>query len=67
MSREILSLTREDDGTFGIYLDGELWQTWTEDQLVNPGVLWFKLGRAIQEITERRLAAVKAAVEAHHD
>lgn len=55
MPREIIKVTREDDDSFGIYLDGELWEKYSEEELRHPGTLWVKLGRAVQEITNRRL------------
>jgi len=57
MAREILSLKREDDGSFGIYIDGELDETYVlndEYPEVAVGVLPIKLWRAFNKALAKR-------------
>ena len=55
--REILSVRRLEDNRLAIYLDGDLWGAWTEEELRTPAGLLVKVGRAMEELMEHRLAA----------
>lgn len=69
MSREILALKREDDGSFGIYIDGELDEIYRLDDEhpeVAQGVLPIKLWRAFNKALERRAKSLESSPHYHH-
>ena len=67
MSREILKLSRREDGVFEFYEDGELAEEWT---IASGDEVWgwmvVKLLRHLKNIGEKRLSEVKMTKRCHH-
>lgn len=69
MPREILSLKRHDDGLFGIYIDGELDETYKLDEEhpeTAQGILPIKLWRAFNKALDKRAKELESSPHYHH-
>lgn len=54
--REILKLTRQENGNLAIYEDGELASTY-DPKVITTAYLWVKLSRHFTHIVEKRVKA----------
>jgi hypothetical protein len=62
--REILALKRHDDGSFGIYIDGELDETYKLDDEhpeMAAGLLPIKLWRAFNKVVDKRVKSLDSS------